>query len=118
MATKQSTAGGVLTEDEALEIISYLVASAETSLSEPSHYAIFRLIDASSRMIGLMLDHETPRTGEFLRRFKAEVDQKKVWMMWDSEAFFDFVRTAPAGVAAEAKRLAAVDDLEAKEANA
>jgi uncharacterized protein DUF6092 len=97
---------GVLTEEQALELIAFLASSAEISLTEPTHYANFRLIDATSRLIGFMLEHETPRTGAFLRAFKEEVDKKKVWMMWDEEAFFAFLRSAPALVAAEAKRLA------------
>jgi hypothetical protein len=42
-----------------------------------------------------------------VRRFKEEVDTKKVWMMWDREAYYDFLRSAPAVVAAELKRLEA-----------
>jgi hypothetical protein len=118
MSGDQQPGGCALSEEEAIEIISYLVSSAETSLSEPGLYPIFRLLDATSRMIGLMLEHETPRTGEFLRRFKTEVDLKKVWMMWDSEAFLEFVRRAPAIVAAEAKRLATEDAAVSEEAMA
>jgi hypothetical protein len=77
--------------------------------TEPSNYGYLRLIDATSRLMGFMLEHETPRTGAFLRAFKEEVDQKKVWIMWDVEAFFEFVRSAPALVAAEVNRLAAED---------
>ena len=55
--------------------------------------------------MGHMLTHDPERSGEFLRRFKEEVDTKKVWMMWDREAYYDFLREAPAVVAAEVKRL-------------
>ena len=110
MAKSQTVASGVLTEEQALELIAFLASSAEISLTEPTHYANFRLIDATSRMIGMMLEHETPRTGAFLRAFKDEVDKKKVWMMWDTDAFFDFLRSAPAMVAAEVKRLAEEDE--------
>ncbi len=92
-----------------MEIIAFLVSSAELCLVEPTYYGTFRLIDAASRLIGHMLEHDPPRTGEFLRRFQAEVDQKKTWMMWDREAYFDFLRAAPAQVATEVKRLAEVD---------
>jgi hypothetical protein len=109
MAKTETRASGVLTEEQALELIAFLASSAEISLIEPTHYANFRLIDATSRLIGMMLEHETPRTGVFLRAFKEEVDRKKVWMMWDTEAFFDFLRAAPAMVAAEASRLAEED---------
>lgn len=112
------TSPGVLTEEQALELIAFLASSAEISLSEPTHYPYFRLIDATSRMIGMMLEHDTPKTGEFLRRFKAEVDEKKVWMMWDVDAFFDFLRSAPALVAAEMTRLAEENARAAKEASA
>ena len=57
--------------------------------------------------MGHMLDHDPERSAEFLRRFKEEVDTKKVWMMWDREAYYDFLRSAPAVVAAEVKRLQA-----------
>jgi hypothetical protein len=109
MGNSEAGSRGVLTEEQALELIAFLASSAEISLTEPTHYANFRLIDAASRLIGFMLEHETPRTGAFLRAFKEEVDTKKVWMMWDEAAFFDFLRSAPALVAAEAKRLAEED---------
>src|SRR5262249_29757765 len=116
--SKGRSSTGVLTEEQALELIAFLASSAEISLTEPTHYANFRLIDATSRLIGFMLEHETPRTGAFLRAFKEEVDKKKVWMMWDEEAFFDFLRSAPAMVAAEAKRLAEEDAKAAGEVSA
>ncbi len=40
---------------------------------------------------------------------KTELDTKKVWMMWDREAYFEFLRATPAVVAAEVKRLADED---------
>ena len=99
-----------LTEEEAFEIIAYLVSAAEISLTEPSHFAIFRLLDATSRMMEFMLQRDLPKTGQFLREFKSEVDTKKAWIMWDLEAFFGFVRAAPAVVASEARRVAAAQE--------
>ena len=101
--------GCVLSEEEAMQIIAYLTSAAEISIHEPTYYGTFRLIDAASRMIGFMLEHDPPRTGAFLRELKTELDTKKVWMMWDREAYFDFLRATPALVAAEAKRLADED---------
>ncbi len=60
-------------------------------------------------MIGFMLENETPRTGTFLRELKVELDTKKVWMMWDREAYFDFLRAVPGQVATEVKRIADED---------
>jgi hypothetical protein len=95
----------VLTEEEALEIITFLVSSAEICLHEPIYYGTFRLVDGASRLMGAMLEHDPPQTGDFLRSFKAEIDAKKTSMMWDREAYFEFLRAIPALAAAELKRL-------------
>jgi len=99
----------VLTEEQALQLIAFLTSAAEISIHEPVYYGTFRLVDAASRLIGFMLEHDPPRSGEFLRELKTELDTKKVWMMWDREAYFDFLRATPAQVAVEVKRLADED---------
>lgn len=106
----------VLCEDEALQIIAYLTSAAEISIHEPTYYGTFRLIDAASRMIGFMLEHDPPRSGQFLRELKTELDTKKVWMMWDRDAYFEFLRATPALVAREVKRLADEDRATVNEA--
>ena len=103
--TTAATDGGVLTEEQALDLLMFLVSSAEICTVEPTYYGTFRLIDAASRLMGHMLQHDPARSADFLRRFKAEVDTKKAWMMWDREAYYDFLRSAPAEVAAEVKCL-------------
>ena len=45
-----------------------------------------------------------PTAEPYLRELKAELDTKKVWSMWDREAYYDFVREVPADVAAEMMR--------------
>jgi hypothetical protein len=101
--TPEVTAG-VLNEEQALRLIAYLTSSAEISLHEPTYYGALRLIDAASRLIGYMLEHDLPTTEPFLRELKTELDTKKVWSMWDREGFYDFVREVPAEVAAEMMR--------------
>jgi hypothetical protein len=98
-----------LTEEQALQLIAFLTSAAEISIHEPTYYGTFRLTDAASRMIGFMLENETPRTGTFLRELKVELDTKKVWMMWDRAAYFDFLRAVPGQVAKEVKRIADED---------
>ena len=66
-------------------------------------------LDAASRLMGFMLEHDPERSRGFLHRFKQEVDTKKVWMMWDREAYFDFLRAVPGQVANEVKRIADED---------
>lgn len=105
----RSEANGVLTEEQALQMIAFLTSAAEISIHEPTYYGTFRLIDGASRMITFMLENEATRSTEFLRELKTELDTKKVWMMWDREAYFDFLRATPAVVAAEVKRQADED---------
>ena len=93
----------VLSEDEAFELLAFLCCAAEISLHEPTYYGTFRLIDGASRLIGFMLERD-PADAAFLRRFKDEIDTKKSWMMWDREAYFVFLREAPAEIAAELRR--------------
>lgn len=112
------TRGLVLTEDEALDLLMFLVSSAEICLTEPTHYGTFRLIDAASRLAGSVLGHDPARSADFLRRFKAEVDTKKGWMMWDREEYDEFLRAAPAQVAMEVKRLASEMGAESPERSA
>ena len=106
---ERSSGSCVLTEEEALQLIAFLTSAAEISIHEPTYYGTFRLMDAASRLMGFMLGHETPRSEPFLRELKAEVDAKKVWMMWDREAYFAFLRETPGKVAVEVKRLADED---------
>jgi hypothetical protein len=94
----------VLTEDEALEIIAFLFSSAEISLFEPTYYGTIRLVEAASRLMEFRIAHEPEHTADWIRDFKAEIDVKKNWMMWDREAYFDFLKSATATVATEIRR--------------
>lgn len=100
----------VLAEDEALEIISFLFSSAEISLVEPTYYGTFRLVEAASRLMEFMIAHEPQQSADWLRDFKADIDIKKNWMMWDREAYFEFLRSAPATVAREIRRAQELTD--------
>ncbi|MEA2513546.1 MAG: hypothetical protein QOJ59_3033 [Thermomicrobiales bacterium] len=115
MSDEPSTSTGVLMEEEAMQLIAFLVSASELCIKEPTYYGTFRLIDAASRLMGFMLQHNPSRTSEFLQRFKEEVDTKKVWMMFDRQAYFDFLQSAPAQVAAEVKRLTDEDRASQKE---
>jgi hypothetical protein len=95
----------VLTEDQAFDLLAFLVSSAEISLIEPTHYGTFRLVDAASRLMGHMLEHQPERSADFLAEFKEYIDTRKVWMMRDRAAYDDFLRTAPGIIAAELKRM-------------
>jgi hypothetical protein len=95
----------VLTEEQALEIITFLTSAAEICLHEPVYYGTFRLVDGASRMLGMMLENNPQVSGEFFRTFKEQIDVNKVTMMWDRPHYYDFLRSIAAQPAAELKRV-------------
>jgi hypothetical protein len=92
-----------LTEKQALDMLAFLASAAEISLHEPTYYGTFRLIDAASRMMGYLLESNPELAESFMPEWKADIDQRKVWMMWDRPAYYQFLKETPAVIAAEVK---------------
>ena len=88
----------VLTEQQALELVAYLLSAAEITLFEPDLYGPFRLIDAASRLAGYVIENH-PEAAPIFAQLRDEIDQKKGWMMWDPPGFRSFVASLPAIVA-------------------
>jgi hypothetical protein len=95
-----------LSEDEVLTVIGHLLSSADLCLYEPELYGSFRLLDATSRFLGTLLSKEPAAHDTFLLQLKQEIDQKKVWMLYDHSGYRDFVREVPALLAARLKERA------------
>ncbi len=93
-----------LTEEQALDMLAFLASAAEISLHEPTYYGSFRLIDAASRLMGALIESNPELADSFMPAWKADIDTRKVWMMWDRPAFYAFLKESPATVAAEIKR--------------
>jgi hypothetical protein len=102
----------VLTEEQALELITFLISSAEISLHEPVYYGTFRLIDGASRLMGMLLENDPESSAEFFKSYKDEIDANKTQMMWNREAYYDFLRRIPAQAATELKRVRELADAE------
>ena len=101
MTTENGAPAAVLTEEQAMQMIAFLTSSAEMSLQEPVHYGTLRLIDATSRLIGFMLENGAPDQNGFFGNLKDEIDIKKLWSMWDLPGYYQFLRETPAKVAVE-----------------
>ena len=56
----------VMTEDEALELLAFLVAAARTQLDEPPEYAPLRLLTAARRLGDAIIERVSPRTRQLL----------------------------------------------------
>jgi hypothetical protein len=102
----------VLTEEQALELITFLTSAAEICLHEPIYYGTFRLVDGASRLMGMLLENAPETSAAFFESYKAEIDANKTQMMWDREAYYDFLRRIPATAAAELKRVRELADVE------
>lgn len=102
----------VLTEEQALELITFLTSSAELCLHEPVYYGTFRLIDGASRLMGMMLENDPESSAEFFKSYKEQIDTNKTQMMWNRDAYYDFLRRIPALAATELKRVRELADAE------
>ncbi|MBV9325850.1 MAG: hypothetical protein JO352_18935 [Chloroflexi bacterium] len=80
-----------VTEEQAYELLAFLVCSADVCAFEPHYYGTFRLLDAASRLMGCMLDNGANDSRAWLETFKQEVDGKKLWMLSDRDAYFAFL---------------------------
>jgi hypothetical protein len=74
-------------DDYLLELAAFLATSARGCIDEPPVYGPFRLIDALSRLIDLPRYATCLKDDDFLRKIKAEIDEKKFSVMSDTEEF-------------------------------
>lgn len=93
----------IVSEEEAFELVVYLVSAAELTLLEPELYGSFRLIDAASRLLAPLTERGSASRRAFYEELKSEIDRRKVLMMSDRDGYVEFVRELPAAVAAELK---------------
>jgi len=70
-------------------LLAHLLASAELCTVEPAIYGTFRLLDAASRLAAALL--EGGLDDPWLRRLHDEIEEKKVLMMSNREAYLAFL---------------------------
>ena len=74
-------------DDYFLELVAFLATSARGCIDEPPLYGPFRLIDGLSRLIELPKYATCLKDDDFLRKIKAEIEEKKFSVMSDTEEF-------------------------------
>lgn len=57
----------VLKEGEAVELLALLITSARIQMEEPANYGPLRLLTATERLSGMMLEHASEKSREFLQ---------------------------------------------------
>jgi hypothetical protein len=94
----------VVSADEVLELMAYLLASAELCMSEPYNYGSFRLLDGASRLAGYAVGRDGARDTAWLGALKGEIDEHKGLLMWDRDAYVKYLHEVMGKVADRIKR--------------
>jgi hypothetical protein len=94
----------ILSEQEAYELLAFLISSTETSTHEPHRYGSLRLLDAASLLMGSMIESASGEQRAWLEQYRQEINAKKGWSTRDWEGFKVFIRSAAANLAREMRR--------------
>lgn len=65
----------MLSEDEAIELLAFLVTSARIQVDEPAHYGCIRLLTAAERLSDFIIDRASPQARPVLETTRREVPQ-------------------------------------------
>lgn len=98
------SAGLAVAGDDVLELMAYLLTSAELCMSEPYHYGSFRLLDGASRLAGYAIAGGRGKDEAWLADLKREIDDHKGLLMWDREAYVAYLNEVTGKVAEYIKR--------------
>lgn len=106
------TSPGVITEDDAYELLTFLVASAELTAVEPGYYSTFRLLDGALRLMEAMLRSPQGAQDAWLAGFHRRLDTETASAspsLWSTEreSYLAVLRSACPEAASEMKRRAA-----------
>ena len=76
----------VLKEDEAVELLALLITSARIQMDEPAQYGPLRLLTATERLSGMMLERATEKSRGFLQENTERIPEMHMTMS-DVEAY-------------------------------
>jgi hypothetical protein len=100
----------VLAEDDAYELLAYLIAGAEIGLVEPAFYGPRRLLDAAARLAGAMAARVGDDPGEWLADFSGRAGQAMGLARRRPEELEAFLHQAAREIAAELMRRGSAAD--------
>ncbi len=96
----------VLSEDEALELLAFLVSAARLLLDEPVDYGPMRLLSAAQRLSGAAAPRASEATRAVLQGLAEEIPRGLRGRIQDRDGYAAFVDEACRTVAAELARRA------------
>jgi hypothetical protein len=70
----------MLTEAEALELLAFLITAARTQMDEPAQYGPLRLLTATERLSGFMLDRASPENQPILKQMIEDIPEMHMRM--------------------------------------
>ncbi|MCY4060834.1 MAG: DUF6092 family protein [Chloroflexi bacterium] len=70
----------VLKEDEAVELLALLITSARIQIDEPAHYGPLRLLTATERLSGMMLERASDKSRAFLQENIERIPEMRMAM--------------------------------------
>jgi hypothetical protein len=105
----------VVSEDDAYELLAFLIASADTALVEPAFYGPRRLLDAAQRLAAAMSDHVAPDQRAWLAEFAADAGREAGFARRDPERFRRFIAGSARGVGGQLKQRAGLPSIAAEE---
>ena len=76
----------MLSEDQAIELFTFLIVSARTQLDDPHHYASMRLLTAAEKLRDFVTDGASPETQKLLNATVDKSEHAQI-IMNDSDAF-------------------------------
>jgi hypothetical protein len=98
-----------LTHDEALELLAYLVSSAQDCLSESPDYGVFRLISGAERLARAWQPRCADETAPLLNELVTRTGPIGAARDIDPQGFQDYLAEMSREVAREIKRQAVVE---------
>jgi hypothetical protein len=99
-----------LAEDDAYELLAYLITSAEIGLIEPAFYGPRRLLDAAARLAGAMAARVGEEPESWLSDFSGRASEAMALARRRPEEFEAFLHEAAGEIAAALKRRSAAAD--------
>ena len=91
-------------EADALRILAYLTASADTQLFEPDIYGPFRMVEAASQLAEAVLAGDPSENRPFWEEIRAHLEDNKFRVIWDKPSFREFVAETPRAIGEELAR--------------
>ena len=86
---------------DALDLLAYLVTSADLCTREPLHYGMFRLLDAAARLAGGLEAGGAALERPWISDLRRRIDENKELLMWDQPAFERFLHANAATLAGD-----------------